>query len=266
MSESPTNRRKKRTFEPIDLDELYNAPNLRGMCSFLERSPEEAQALAQQRKVVDQLSPNPLSPLSALPSPATETLIVIENTTPSDIATQISLSPSDIPMNRTSPSPGEMSAANISLPPAILHSTPPGVLHSATPGNMPDSFVSAGGRILKIHRCTHAQQGHSTGEQTVYEVLWERGTAETEDSRLVTIGLGKLSKLTAMDITNVRKNVRALIRKLSLELMAAEISGEQRGKTYRVFSDRQILENRQKVGMEWILKSKGVVFIESHEA
>ncbi len=54
MSKPSSNPRKKRTLgPPIDLDELYNAPNLRGMLSFLERPPEEARRRYEQKLAVD---------------------------------------------------------------------------------------------------------------------------------------------------------------------------------------------------------------------
>jgi len=54
MSKLSNNQRKKRQGVPsIDLDELYNAPNNRGMCSFLERPPEEARLRREQRLAVD---------------------------------------------------------------------------------------------------------------------------------------------------------------------------------------------------------------------
>jgi hypothetical protein len=68
-----------------------------------------------------------------------------------------------------------------------------------------------------------------------------------------------------MDISNVRKNIRSLVEKLSIEIIADEISDVQQGKTYSIFSYRRILENRRQAGLEWIIKSiksKGVTFID----
>src|SRR5215471_21418867 len=54
MSKLSNTQHKKRQGVPsIDLDELYNAPNNRGMCSFLERPPEEARLRREQRLAVD---------------------------------------------------------------------------------------------------------------------------------------------------------------------------------------------------------------------
>ena len=54
MSKLSNNQRKKRQVPSIDLDELYNASNNRGMCSFLERPPEEARLRRELRLAVDQ--------------------------------------------------------------------------------------------------------------------------------------------------------------------------------------------------------------------
>src|SRR5215831_6738315 len=54
MSKLSNNQRKKRQGVPsIAIDELYNAQHNRGMCSFLERTPEEARLRREQRLDVD---------------------------------------------------------------------------------------------------------------------------------------------------------------------------------------------------------------------
>lgn len=130
------------------------------------------------------------------------------------------------------------------------------------PGVLIGELVSPGGRITKIQRCVLAQDGHSNGEQVLYVALWNEAKPERDDSKFLTIGMGALSRLARMDISNVRKNIRSLVEKLSVEVIADEISDVQQGKTYRIFSYRRILENRRQAGLEWIIKSKGVTFID----
>jgi hypothetical protein len=130
------------------------------------------------------------------------------------------------------------------------------------PGTLIGELVSPGGRITKIQRCVLAQDGHSNGEQVLYVALWNEAKPERDDLRIITMGMGALSRLARMDISNVRKNIRSLVEKLSIEIIADEISDVQQGKTYRIFSYRRILENRRQAGLEWIIKSKGVTFID----
>ena len=124
-----------------------------------------------------------------------------------------------------------------------------------------DMVKTPGGRVLRIRRCLQAQDGHSRGEHAVYLSLWNAGEPEQGDSRIISMGLGALARIIRLDISNVRNNLRTLMEKHAIELVAREQSEQQQGKTYRVFSSRRILENREKVGQEWVVRSKGVVFI-----
>jgi hypothetical protein len=268
MSEPSRSPRKKRRFAPpIDLDELYSAPNLRGMCSFLERPPEQAHLLREQRHAVDaavstlvEIAP-PVSPFPAIPTDSTMEELHI--TRGSDMHTD-DISPGDSliaspPYDIVDYSfiPNEL---NISLPPSDMSiSQPPSDISIQHPPG--DMLITPGGRTLRVQRCILAQDGHSSGEQALYVALWNEGSPDGSDARLVTIGQGILAKRVRMDITNVRKNLRLLEQKLSIEITSREVSDQQQGKTYRIFSYRRILENRQKVGMEWIVKSKGVTFV-----
>jgi hypothetical protein len=217
---SSSNPRKKRGGPPIDLDELYNAPNNRGMCSFLERPPEEARLRDEQTRTV-------------LPFPAGQ---------------EDSLAPSDLLAPSGLLAPSDLPADSDLLPPSDMQIRV-------------GEVVSPGGRVTKIHRCLLAQDAHSHGEQVLYTALWNEAKPDREDSRLITIGMGALSRLACMHSSNVRKNLRGLVEKLSIEVTAEEISGAHQGKTYRIFSSRRILENRRQAGLEWIIKSKGVSFV-----
>ncbi|MDQ1468930.1 MAG: hypothetical protein QOJ99_410 [Bryobacterales bacterium] len=91
MSKSSSNQRKKRTLgPPIDLDELYTAPNLRGMLSFLDRPPEEARRRYEEKLAVDRAVAEQAA--SILPFPAEHdsagfrATIPSENTQPHDIS------------------------------------------------------------------------------------------------------------------------------------------------------------------------------------
>ena len=244
---SSSNLRKKRGGPPIDLDELYNAPNNRGMCSFLERPPEEARLRDEQTStVLPSQAPSDL-PTSDLPLATTYRVkkYIHNNVATSNILPHDRLSPSDMPVDSSASHPDRLSAIPAGEPVFVL-----------------GEVVSPGGRVTKIQRCMLAQDAHSCGEQVLYAALWSVAKPDREDSRQITIGMGALSRLARMHSSNVRKNLRGLVEKLSLEIIAEEISGAHQGKTYRVFSFRGIMENRRQAGLEWIVKSKGVSFVD----
>jgi hypothetical protein len=74
--------------------------------------------------------------------------------------------------------------------------------------------------------------------------------------------LGRLSKLARLSENNCRLNIRNLIAKLALEEIKAEISAAGIGKTYRVYNYSTILQRRKAAGMEWVIRTKGVVFVD----
>ena len=128
----------------------------------------------------------------------------------------------------------------------------PGV-HDVTPGR---------GRS-RVRRCTLAQDGHSLGEEAIYQVLWRSGRAETSDptsARLIRMGAADLGYRVNMAKKNVRLNISRLFEKLSLEVVEDFETVSSQARLYRVFSYRQILERRRAAGLEYVLRNKGVVF------
>jgi hypothetical protein len=109
-----------------------------------------------------------------------------------------------------------------------------------------------------------AQDGHSRAEQDVYEALWAAGLPETatDTSRTVTMGLGRLSRIARLSENNCRLNIRGLARKLAVEEIHSEVSATGTGKTYRVYSYGDILQRRKAAGMEWVIRTKGVMFVD----
>jgi hypothetical protein len=75
------------------------------------------------------------------------------------------------------------------------------------------------------------------------------------------MGLGRLSKVARLTEHNCRLNIRSLTLKLALEEIGIENSRAGIGKTYRVHSYTTILERRRAAGMEWVIRTKGVRFV-----
>jgi len=118
----------------------------------------------------------------------------------------------------------------------------------------------------KIHRASRVQDGHSVGEQAVYLALWNAGSPESPDTRLIRIGYGGIQSLCGLDKTNCKDNIQSLIRKLAIEIVSRFSVEKNQGNTYRIFSGRAVLKRRQAAGMEWVIRNKGVRFVDNPDA
>jgi hypothetical protein len=106
------------------------------------------------------------------------------------------------------------------------------------------------------------QEGHSHSEQAVYAALWDKGKLSPDGNRIVTMGLGKLAQTARLSLTTCRLNVRSLVKKLAVEEIRAEDSRAGIGKSYRIYSYSAILERRRAAGLEFVVRTKGVVFVD----
>jgi hypothetical protein len=115
----------------------------------------------------------------------------------------------------------------------------------------------------KIRRCVLAQDGHSLGEEAIYQVLWRTGRAENSDpngSRTNRMGAADIGFKVNMAKKNVRQNISRLFEKLALEILEDFETMNSQARLYRVYSYKQILERRRAAGLEYVLRNKGVVF------
>ena len=79
---------------------------------------------------------------------------------------------------------------------------------------------------------------------------------------MVTMGLGRLSKAARLSENNCRLNIRSLKKKLALAEVGPEDSPAGIGKTYKVYSYTAILAQRRAAGLEWVIRTKGVKFVD----
>ncbi|MFT4114455.1 hypothetical protein [Silvibacterium sp.] len=121
-------------------------------------------------------------------------------------------------------------------------------------------------RPYKIHRCVRVEQGHSHGEHQLYLALWRVANEETENSRLVTIGWDRMGQRAAMSNKAAKRNLKSLIKKLAVEILIAENSNLRIGRTYRLYSFKEILRRRKNAGLIDVVKDKGVRFVNAAEA
>jgi len=126
------------------------------------------------------------------------------------------------------------------------------------------SNLTPGRGRSKIRRCVLAQDGHSLGEEAIYQALWRTGrpeiTSDPNSARTIRIGAAELGYKVNMAKKNVRQNISRLFEKLALEILEDFETMNSQARLYRVFSYKQILERRRAVGMEYVLRNKGVVF------
>ncbi len=119
------------------------------------------------------------------------------------------------------------------------------------------------GRRQKIRRAVVAQDGHSSGEQLLYQALWNAARPESGslDRRIIVAGYQGMSALCKLDKKNCKKNAKGLIEKLALEVAETYRSDERIGTTYRIFSYKEVLRRREEAGMVWVVRTSGVRFV-----
>jgi hypothetical protein len=140
-------------------------------------------------------------------------------------------------------------------PLAIASSSP-----SFTPPAFPAFPPVAARPLVRIRRATLAQDGHSLGEQALYEALWQHAHAYAADARIITLGYRRMAELARLTVNNSKANIQALIEKLAVE-EAASFTHSQ-GRTYLVYSYGAIIERRRSAGLTHYVKTRGVVFVD----
>jgi hypothetical protein len=133
-----------------------------------------------------------------------------------------------------------------------------------TPYSLPSYAVYAPMRNGRyVRRALAAQDGHSAGEEILYQALWNcrYSRPESQDTKVLTIGWKAMSKLARLTPRNTKRNCQSLISKLTLEQLAEENSRESIGRTYRLYSYKAIEERRRAAGLEWVTRSRGVLFV-----
>jgi hypothetical protein len=120
------------------------------------------------------------------------------------------------------------------------------------------------GRPYLIHRCHLAQDGHSRSEQILYDVLWRSGEpVPPGDFRLTRLSMKDLARAPALQMTekNLRIALQRLVEKLSIEEAQTFDPRRKTTRVWKVYSYKSILERRAAAGMEWIIRDRGVRFI-----
>jgi hypothetical protein len=121
--------------------------------------------------------------------------------------------------------------------------------------------VALSGQRLRIRRCAATHDGHSLGEEVLYQAIWKAACPESAEARTIVIGWRGMSQLCRMTPKNCKINAQRLMRKLALEVLSPYNTPESIGTTYRIYSDQAIFERRRAAGFEWVVRSRGVEFV-----
>jgi len=255
--------RRKPAMEPLGWDEIVSQPGMGGYLSFLNGpiplphlQPPVPEPVADPVVVsTPEVSSGPVlvQTPDVIPDPEPVLTPVAEITSAAELAPVVISSPVSIMISEADPAP-EVNRG-------------PGVI--STSGDAPaPAFrpVSGGatttGRRPRIRQCAAAHEGHSLGEEVLYQALWKAATAESTGARSIVIGWRGMSQLCRMTPKNCKINTQRLIRKLALEILSPYNTPESIGTKYRIFPSEAILRRRREAGLEWVVRSRGVEFVD----
>jgi hypothetical protein len=108
----------------------------------------------------------------------------------------------------------------------------------------------------KVREIIWVQDGHSRGEQAVYDAMWSAGTQSGQDRRFARLGYRDISdRCGGMDPSNVRKNVHSLIKKRTVDV--AEKHSEGKCQAYWVYGFKEVLRRWREDGYTHVIRGKG---------
>ena len=143
---------------------------------------------------------------------------------------------------------------------------PPPQPHLARPSASPSRKAKVKGlpryERPKPAQARQVQDGHSHSEHAVYVTLWDTGELHSQEARIVTMGFGAMSRIVRLSLNNCRLNVRSLIGKLAVEEWKAAECDRKIGKTYLIYNTNAILRRRKAAGLEWVIRTRGVAFVD----
>jgi hypothetical protein len=243
--------------EPLGWDEIVSQPGMGGYLSFLNgpvplpHLQGSATALAPDPGVVSHsgsgTEPDPHLGSEIVPNP------VVVPGPPLDSVPDLTTTPDPVTVpdvGTTEVTPGSISPSGV-VSPLSIASAPEVV-------SIPAAQL---GQRLRIRRCAATHDGHSLGEEVLYQAIWKAARPESAEARTIVIGWRGMSQLCRMTPKNCKINTQRLMRKLALEVLSPYNTPESIGTTYRIYSDQAIFERRRAAGLEWVVRSRGVEFV-----
>ena len=267
---TPSRPRRKSKLIPFTVDELLDNPAMTGFVSFLDVHPEQRTSLpqvSQEQPVISSLPDRRLQPDSTLPPGGTlppESTLHPDSTLVPDCnllsPESRLLSDSILLPDRSLPPEGSL-LPDVNLPPGSSLPADSDLLYTSLPGT---ELRTANGRTVRIREARSVQDAHTSAEQALFQILWTKGTEETDTTRLVKAGLGDVSKWTGAHKTSCRAYLRALASKLAIEEAETfdAAAGKEGARVYRVYSPEMILERRKKAGFTHVIRTGAVSFVD----
>jgi len=251
----PKRSKRKPAMEPLGWDEIVSQPGMGGYLSFLNGPVPlpHLQGSAAGVAPAPVVESDPVS--TSVSIPVVDIPSVVESTAEPELPTVTAPAPVAAPQvipvvdvsPEVEPTPG------LDQTPEETVEAIPGVI--SFPGVLP-------GQRVRIRKCAATHDGHSLGEEVLYQSLWKAAAPESDATRTITVGWRGMSQLCRMTPKNCKINTQRLIRKLALEVLSPYNTPESIGTTYRVYSDAAILERRRAAGLEWVVRSRGVEFVD----
>lgn len=265
-------RRQKSKFEleHIHLDELLNAAGMSGYLGVLD-PPASAPHLEQLAKeMLDEMQSSGRPLTERYQSGSLPGFAAVQTPDP-----KLSGTPETGTPIKGTPETG-ITEKTIPATEALSGTIEKGTQAAVVKRGVPDSGIGISGvtesgtpyfrtapiaRRRIIRQAQLVQDGHSYGEQLVYQTLWDHAQAHSADARIITIGYRTLSAYCNLTVNNCKANLLSLIRKLSI-VEVIEHSATQ-GKTYLVFNFATILKRRRGAGLTHYVKHRGVTFVDA---
>jgi hypothetical protein len=246
--------------EPLGWDEIVSQPGMGGYLSFLNGPvalPHLAQGTPAPPATPGVESTKPQTATTPVIAPATGPAAVVATPEPAStprsvISPAIETTPGAEPIPAAGPGRAPESTTGVEPTPTAA---------SASAGAALAPGVNSVPRRPRIRRCLAAQDGHSLGEEVLYQALWKAAQPESGETRTITVGWRGMSQLCRMTPKNCKINTQRLLRKLALEILSPYNTPESIGTTYRVFSGDAIVRRRHDAGFEWVIRSRGVEFV-----
>ncbi len=235
--------RHKLDTTPLDYEESRQSEANKGMASFLA-APEQTQApTIEFRSVLANLEKG----IPGLGAPTQES----PTTLPKTIG---------VPISGTPFLKEETDLKPLSLSKLAEAGTPgKGLPQKGTPGQYyaPLSNIPARRKILPA---LEAQDGHTHGEESLYQALWKEARPYDKEIRIVTIGYRQMSTVARLTVNNCKANIQSLISKLAVEEFSSFSHSQAR--TYLIHSYKNILRRREAAGLTHVIRTRGVVFVD----
>ena len=233
-------KRKRQTSEDFDVTEFLRPTDadMRSAVSFLLRGP---QVVVEVPRAAE--SGTPVSGIAEEGGPVPEET----SSSTEQMASEAGIPVLKIPES----SVPEKEGIDIAIPEKGIP------VSGVTPHNVAVTQIAL---LRRIRQAFRAQDGHSLGEQAVYQALWDHGVARDSHSRIVTIGYRTLSAVCGLTANNCKANLQGLRDKLAIE--ETERHTPSAGTTYLVYSADAILKRRQAAGLTHYIKNRGVVFVD----